>query len=187
MMNEAKFNVLLYFDDSQQAFYAAVHTAKLLKNMPNMHLTVVQVRKGCEDSKITEYSWIDTKDLVNWAMERCNQKGNERWPISVTSDWMKRVSDESNFSNHKYSEIITATNELFLDRAEDVSHVVIYCNPGITDTLEALHDYAVKNAYNLIVMGTRGLTSLKVLLFGCLVNNSPIPMMLIKKLPQVVY
>ncbi|MHB8076449.1 universal stress protein [Desulfosporosinus fructosivorans] len=184
-MNDAKFNVLLYFDDSQQAFYAAVHTAKLLKNMPNMHLTVVQVRKGCEDSKITEYSWIDTKDLVNWALEKSNQRENEYWPISATSDWMKRVCDGSNVSvNHKYSEILTETNKLFSDRAKDVSHVVIYCNSGITDTVEALHDYAAKNAYNLIIMGTRGLTTLKVLLFGCLVNNSPIPMMLIKKLPQ---
>lgn len=184
-MNETKFNVLLYFDDSQQAFYAAVHTAKLLKNMPNMHVTVVQVRKGCEDSKLTEYSWIDTKDLVNWALEKSNENVNGHWPISATSEWMERVSDGSNVSvKHKYCEILTKTNELFLDRAEDVSHVVIYCNPGITDTVEALHDYAVKNAYNLIVMGTRGLATLKVLLFGCLVNNSPIPMMLIKKLPQ---
>ncbi len=180
-MSDAKFNVLLYFDDSQQAFYAAVHTARLFKNMPNMHLTVVQVRQGCEDSKLTEYSWIDTKDLVNWALEKSNQK--ERWPISANSDWMKRA--ESNVSvKHKYSDILNETNELFLDRAKDVSHVVIYCNPGITDTVEALHDYAAKNAYNLIVMGTRGLATLKVLLFGCLVNNSPIPMMLIKKLPQ---
>jgi len=184
-MNDSKFNVLLYFDDSQQAFYAAVHTATLLKNMPNMHLTVVQVQEGCEDSKITEYSWIDTKDLVNWALAKSNEKGTEyRWPISATSDCMKRVLDGSNFSvKNKYNEILSETNEVFSERAEDVSHVMIYCHPGISDTVEALYDYAAKNAYNLIIMGTRGLTTLKVLLFGCLLNNSPIPMMLVKKLP----
>ncbi|MCO1602919.1 universal stress protein [Desulfosporosinus nitroreducens] len=185
-MNDSKFNVLLYFDDSQQAFYAAVHTATLLRNMPNMHLTVVQARDGCEDSKITEYSWIDTKDLVNWAMTRSNVKGTEyRWPISATSDWINRVFEGADSTvQNRYNEILSKTNEVFFERAEDVSHVVIYCNPGISDTIEALYDYAAKNSYNLIIMGTRGLTTLKVLLFGCLVNNSSIPMMLIKKLPQ---
>lgn len=185
-MNDSKFNVLLYFEDSQQAFYAAVHTATLLRNMPNMHLTVVQAREGCEDSKITEYSWIDTKDLVNWAMARSNVKGTEyHWPIRSTSDWMKRVFYGSNPSvQDKYNEILSKANEVFSERAEDVSHVVIYCNSGISDTIEALYDYAAKNSYNLIIMGTRGFSTLKVLLFGCLVNNSPIPMMLVKKLPQ---
>ena len=188
-MNDAKFKVLLYFDDSQQAFYAAVHTATLLKNMPNMHLTVVQVQEGCEDSKITEYSWIDTKDLVNWALAKSKVKGTEYpWSMSATSDWMKHVSDGSNVSvKNKYNEILSETNEVFLQRAQDVSHVVIYSNSGITDTLEALQDYAAKHAYNLIIMGTRGITTLKVLLFGCLVNNSPIPMILVKKLPSRFY
>ncbi|EHQ88861.1 universal stress protein [Desulfosporosinus youngiae] len=185
-MNDSKFKVLLYFDDSQQAFYAAVHTATLLRNMPNMHLTVVQAQEGCEDSKITEYSWLDTKDLVNWAMARSNAKGTEYyWPIRANSDWMKRVTNASNSSvKDKYHEILSKTNEVFSERAEDVSHVMIYCNSGISDTIEALNDYAAKNSYNLIIMGTRGLNTLKALLFGYLVNNSPIPMMLVKKLPQ---
>ncbi|OLN27704.1 hypothetical protein DSOL_4423 [Desulfosporosinus metallidurans] len=37
-------------------------------------------------------------------------------------------------------------------------------------------------------MGTRGLTTLKGLIFGCLAHNvlnrSPIPVLLVKKLPQ---
>lgn len=185
-MNDSKFKVLLYFDDSQQAFYAAVHTATLLRNMPNMHLTVVQAQEGCEDSKITEYSWIDTKDLVNWALARSNAKGTEYyWPIRANSNWMKRVIKSSNSSiKDKYHEILSKTNEVFSERAEDVSHVMIYCNSGISDKIEALNEYAAKNSYNLIIMGTRGLNTLKALLFGCLVNNSPIPMMVVKKLPQ---
>jgi len=186
VMKDSKFNVLLKFDDTQQAFYAAVYTATLLKNMPNMHLTVVQVQEGCEDSKVTEYCWIDTKDLVNWALARSNAKGTVySWPLSTTSDWMKQVSYRANSAViNEYNVLLSETNEVFSERAEDVSHVVIYCNPGISDTVEALYDYAAKNAYNLIIMGTRGLTTLKVLLFGCLVNNSSIPMMLVKKLPQ---
>jgi len=79
-MND-KYNVLLYFYDSQQAFNAAVYTATLLKNMPNMHLTVIHTQEGYEDSEITEYSWLDTKDLVNWALVKSNQEGTERrWP-----------------------------------------------------------------------------------------------------------
>ena len=184
-MSDSKFNVLLYFEDSLQAFNAAVHTATLLKHMPNMHLTVVQVQEGCEDSKITEYGWNDTKDLVNWALARSNAKGEYNWPISSTSDSMKRFFDGPNVSvKNKYREILSETNEVFSKRVEDVSHVVLYCNPSIADTVEALYDYAAKNAYNLIIIGTRGLTTLKVLLFGYLVNNSPIPMMLVKKLPQ---
>lgn len=184
-MNDSKFNVLLYFDDSQQAFYATVHTAALLKNMPNMHLTVVQAQEGCEDSKITEYSWIDTKDLVNWALTKSKVKEIEyHWPIKSTSAWINRVFDGTNLSvQNKYNEILTKTNEVFAERAEDVSHVLIYCNSGISDTVDALYNYAAKNSYNLIIIGTKGLTTLKVLLFGYLVNSSPIPMMVIKKLP----
>ncbi|MBC2725836.1 universal stress protein [Desulfosporosinus sp.] len=175
-MNDSKYKVLLYFDDSMQAFYAAVQTATLLKNMPDMHLTVVQAQEGIEDFKVTEYSWIDTKDLVNWALVRSKAKGAEYyWPIRSNSDWMKQ---------EKYIKILSEVNELFTERAENVSHVVIYCDSSVSNTLEALYDYAARNSYNLIVIGTRGLTTLKVLILGCLVNKSPIPMMLVKKLPQ---
>lgn len=185
-MITSKFNVLLYFDDSQQAFYAAVYTSILLQNMPNMHLTVVQAQECYVDAEITEYSWIDTKDIVNWAIARSNELGTEhRWPIRLTSNCMKQLFAGSDSSIlNKYCAILSQINEVFSDRAEDVSHVVIYCNLSVSGTIEALFDYAAKNSSNLIVMGTQGLTTLKVLLFGCLLNNSPIPMMLIKRLPQ---
>jgi len=55
-----------------------------------MHLTVVQAQEGIEDSKVTEYSWIDTKDLVHWALARSKAKGTEYyWPIRLNSDWIK--------------------------------------------------------------------------------------------------
>ncbi|ODA38968.1 universal stress protein [Desulfosporosinus sp. BG] len=170
-MNEFEFNVLLYSDGSHQAFSAAVYTATLLKNMPNMRLTVVQVQERDEGSEGTEYNWIDT------------------WPVSPTSEWIKRVTDESDLTtkNH-YHEILTKTNEIFQERGTDVSHHVLYSNPSITDTVDALLDYATKRSFRLIIMGTRGLTTLKGLVFGCLAHNvlnrSPIPVLLVKKLPQ---
>ena len=170
-MNDSEFNVLLYSDGSQQAFSAAVYTATLLKNMPNMHLTIVQVQEQDEGSIGTEYNWIDT------------------WPVSPTSDWMKRVTDESDSATKRhYHEILTKTNQIFKERGLDVSHHVIYCNPSISDTVEALLEYATKKSFRLIIMGTRGLTTLKGLVFGCLAHNllnrSPIPVLLVKKLPQ---
>jgi len=170
-MSNSDFNVLLYSDGSHQAFSAAVYTATLLKNMPNMRLTVVQVQERDEGSMGTEYNWIDT------------------WPVSPTSEWMKRVTDESDSDtiNH-YHQILTKTNEIFKGRGQDVSHHVIYSNPSISDTVEALINYATKKSFRLIVMGTRGLTTLKGLVFGCLAHNvlnrSPIPVLLVKKLPQ---
>ena len=82
----------------------------------------------------------------------------------------------------------TKTSEIFTERGLDVCHHIIYCNPNIPDTVDAILDYATKKSFALIIMGTRGLTSLKGLIYGSLaytmLNKSPIPVMLVKKLPQ---
>ena len=44
-MNDFKFNVVLFSDGSHQAFSAAVYTATLLKKIPNMHLTIMQLQE----------------------------------------------------------------------------------------------------------------------------------------------
>ncbi len=171
-MTDRKFKVLLYSDGSQQAFSAAVYTANLLESMPNMHLTVVQVKEEEEDGVVgTEYNWIET------------------WPASPTSEWLKRIIDGTNLSAKDiYAEILTKTDNIFIDKAKDVRHHVIYSNPSISDTVESLINYATENSIRLIIMGTRGLTTLKGLIFGCLahnvLNSSPIPVLLVKKLPQ---
>lgn len=171
-MKDLAFNVLLYSDGSQQAFSAAVYAANLLKNMPNMKLTIVQVQESNEGSPGTgtEYSWIDT------------------WPVSPTSEWMKRVIESDNNVKTLYQDILETTSNIFHERAKDVNHHVIYSNPSIADTVDALLEYAEKKQFKLIIMGTRGLTTLKGLIFGCLAHNvlnrSPIPVLLIKKLPQ---
>jgi hypothetical protein len=170
-MNESKFNVLLYSDESQPAFFAVVYSAILLMNMPNMHLTVVQLKESNDGSMGTENNWINS------------------WPISPTSDWINDVMGGSDSGpKNRYHEILAKTNEIFSKRVVDVSRQVLYCNPSIPDTVDALLEYATKKSIELIVMGTEGLKTLKGLIFGSLAytlqNRSPIPILLVKKLPQ---
>jgi len=170
-MSGSKFNVLLYSDGSQQSFSAAVYTATLFMNMPNMHLTVVQVQESDEGSLGIQCNWKDT------------------WPVSPTANWMKLVINESDsVVKSQYTKILNKTNEVFTLRELDVSHQVIYCNPSITDTADSLVEYATKKKFALMIMGTRGLTSLKGLIYGSLaysvLNKSTIPVLLIKKLSQ---
>lgn len=165
------FKVLLYSDGSHQAFSAAVYTATLLRNMPNMQLTVVQVHEPDEDSAGKEYSWINS------------------WPVTPTSEWMKHVVDGSDMETKtEYQKILLKTNEIFLKSGFNVHHEELYANAEIADTVDVILNYATKNSFKLIVMGTRGLSSLKGLIFGSLahtvLNKSPIPVLLIKKLPQ---
>lgn len=170
-MTDKKFKVLLYSDGSHQAFSAAVYTATLLKKMPNMHVTVIQVQESDEGSINPEVNWRDN------------------WPISPTSDWKKRVIDDADQATKDlYEKILSQTKGIFKERERDVSYQIIYCNPSISETVETLIEYATQRSFNLIVMGTRGLTALKGLIFGCmahnLLNRSPIPVLLVKKLPQ---
>ncbi|EGW39537.1 universal stress protein [Desulfosporosinus sp. OT] len=173
-MTDFKYKVLLYSDGSHQAFSAAVYTATLLKIIPNMHLTVVQVHERDEVSMETEYSWINT------------------WPVSPTSEWMKHVLDGSDTeTKSEYHKILNKTNEIFLEHGLSVSHQELYSNSKISeisDTVDVILDYATKNLFELIVMGSRGLSSLKGLIFGSVahyvLNKSEIPVLLIKKLPQ---
>jgi nucleotide-binding universal stress UspA family protein len=170
-MSDTRFDVLLYSDGSHQAFSAAVYTAVLLEKITNMHLTVVQVKESDEGVEGDEYNWIDT------------------WPVSPTSEWMKRVLNDSDAeTQNKYHEILNKTNEIFAKHSQAVSHHTLYSNPSISDTVDSLLNYAQSNSIKLIIMGTRGLTTLKGLIFGCLAHNvlnrSPIPVLLVKKLPQ---
>jgi len=173
-MDDPKFNVILYSDGSYQAFSAAVYTATLFKNIPNMHLTVLHIQAKVEGSVETEYHWVDT------------------WPVSPTSEWMKLVLHKSDASTKKqYHEILNKTNEIFAARGLDVSHHALYANTKHSDTSDiedAIIEYATKGSFELIIMGTRGLSALNGLVFGSLAHSvldkSPIPVLLIKKLPQ---
>ncbi len=172
-MKDSKFNVVFYSDGSQRAFSAAVYAATLLKNMPNMHLTVVQVQdKNSPDSMGTQYNWVFT------------------WPGDKTSNWMKQVLNQSTDSatKEKYEEILTKTNEIFSNKGMQVTNEVIYSHSSIGETTDALIEYADENHAKLIIMGTRGPKDFDGLIHGSLAHSllhkSTIPVLLIKKLPQ---
>lgn len=170
-MTDTAFNVLLYVDGSKQSFSAAVYTATLLQQIPTMHLTVVQVQDSRVGALGSDSNWMDT------------------WPVNPNSAWMKRMIDEAdNESKKQYQEISSKTNEIFSQRGLSVQHEILLANTNIKDTVGAIIDYALNNSIKLIIMGTRGLSDFQGLIFGSfahvMLGKSPIPVMLIKKLPQ---
>ena len=173
-MTDDKFKVLLYSDGSHQAFSAAVYTAMLLQNMPNMYLTVLHIHDREVAREEKECSWIHT------------------WPVSPTSEWVKHVLNQSNIEIQKeYNAILSKTNEIFCNHKYNVNHQELFSNTRlseISDTVDLILDYTTRNSFDLIVMGTRGHSNLKGLIFGSLahtvLNRSIMPVMLIKKLPQ---
>ena len=162
------FKVLLYFDGSQHSFSAAVYTANLLKSIPSMHLTVLQV----QDGSIGE-----------------NNDMKPTWPTNPRSDWVKYLMVENDPGKKKhYTKIHARIKEIFSEKGYEVNQEVVYSNASIPDTVKAIREYATENEFKLIIMGTRGPTSLKGLMYGSLahslINKLDIPVLLIKKLPQ---
>lgn len=198
-MNGSEFNVLLYSDGSHQALSAAVYTGTLLKQIPNMLLTILQVQESDEGSIGTEYSWLELRPKYKRYHWGCSTGTDYRWidswPVSPKSDWMKGVLNESESdTKNQYAKILAKTNEIFLKRKLNIKHQVLCSNisisetEDISDTVDAILDYATKNSIELIIMGTRGLSTLKGVIFGSLayevLNKSTLPVLLIKKLPQ---
>lgn len=171
MTNTNMLKVLLYSDGTQHSFSAAVYAANLFYSIPNMQLTVLHVQEGVEGSV-----WEDSDAM-------------ETRPTNPDLDWVKHLMGEADSDKiRQYSEILTKTKEIFLERGHKVNQQVIYSNPGIQDTVKAILGYASRHEFGLIIMGTRGLTSLKGLIHGSLAHSvlskSTIPVLLIKKLPQ---
>jgi len=163
--------VLLYSDGTQHSFSAAVYAANLFYSIPNMQLTVLHVQEGVKGTTEEDLNLMETR------------------PTNPDLDWVKHLMGEADSDKIiQYSEILAKTNEIFLERGHDVNQQVIYSNTSIPDTAKAILSYATKNAFELIIMGTRGLTSLKGLIHGSLahtmLSKSTIPVLLIKKLPQ---
>lgn len=171
MTNSNMLKVLLYSDGTPHSFSAAIYAANLFYSIPNMQLTVLYVQEGVEDSNGIGSELMEAR------------------PTNPDLDWVKHLMSEVDSDiTIKYSEILAKTNEIFLERGHDVNQQVIYSNTSINDTVKAILGYATQNAFDLIIMGTRGLTSLKGLIKGSLahsvLNKSDIPVLLIKKLPQ---
>lgn len=171
-MSDSKFKVLLYSDGSHQAFSAAVYTATLLQKMPNMHLAVAHIQENNDPASEPVYSWLKS------------------WPSTPTSEWMKHVFDDSDpETKRQFNQILLKTNEIFSKKDLHVRHQALYAkSESISDTAKVIIDYAIKDSCKLIIMGTRGLSTFKGLVYGSLahhvLDDSPIPVLLIKKLPQ---
>lgn len=148
-MSGFKFNVLLYLDETEHAFYASIYAAILMINMPNMYLTVVQLKE-------TKYGSIGKKP--NWP---------KSWPISPDTECFFDV---------------------FSIKKNDINYCVLYCNPNIPDTVDAILDYAIKNSMELLIIGSGEQRSLKDLILGGLGHTlrkmSPIPVLEVNKLTK---
>ncbi|ODA38972.1 universal stress protein [Desulfosporosinus sp. BG] len=171
MTNSNKVKVLLYSDGSQHSFSAAIYTAGLVKNLPNLKVTVVQVQENGEGS------------MIGAKCRRIDEKDN--WPVSPIADWLKRLINESNSTDKSvYDEITDKTNGIFFERGLNVNHQVLYSDTTMSDTVDVILDYATKKSFEFIIIGTRRLNILKRLISGCLAQNilkkSTIPVLLIK-------
>ena len=171
MTNSDMLKVLLYSDGTPHSFSAAVYAANLFYSIPNMQLTVLHVQEGVEGTTGVDSNLMEPR-LTNPDL-----------------DWVKHLMGEADSEKiMQYSEILAKTNEIFLERGHDVKQHVIYSKTSISDISKTILSYATKNEFRLIIMGTRGLTSLKGLINGSLahsvLNKSVIPVLLIKKLPQ---
>lgn len=198
-MSDSKFKVLFYSDGSHQAFSAAVYTATLLKNIPDMHLTILQMDECEEIPPQTEYSWKELRFRFKryyWGNSNGTQYSwIDTWPTRPTSDWMRGVFSEADLEARSlYDQILRKTNEIFTKPGLDI-HTQKLCtensvseSPEISDTVNMILQYAEENSFDLIIMGTRGLSSLQGLINGSIahtmLNKSNIPVLLIKKLPQ---
>ncbi|MDR3602333.1 MAG: universal stress protein [Desulfosporosinus sp.] len=171
MTDSNMLKVLLYSDGTQHSFSAAVYAANLFYSIPNMQLTVLHVQEGVNGTMGEAVDWTEAREA------------------NPDLDWVKHLMGEADSDKiKKYSEILAKTNEIFTDRGHKVNQQVIYSGSSIPDTVKAILGYASKNDFGLIIMGTRGLTSLKGLIHGSLahtmISKSTIPVLLIKKLPQ---
>lgn len=171
MTDSNPLKVLLYSDGTKHSFSAAVYTANLFCNIPNMQLTVLNIQENAEGSVEGDVNLL------------------EAWSTSPHLNWEKHIVDEADSETRKqYSDIMSKTNKIFTERGHNIHQKVIYSNHNISDTVEAISNYATNYGFELIILGTRGLTSLKGLIHGSLahslLNKSEIPVLLIKKLPQ---
>jgi len=197
-MKDSKFKVLLYSDGSYQAFSAAVYTATLLRDMTNMHLTIIQVHDTDDGSQGTEFSWKELRPKYKRYYWGCDigkeYSWIDTWPASPTQEWMEHVLDESLEAKEQYAVILKKTNEIYAKRKLNVTHEGLCTNVSfsdtsdIADTVKVIIDYIAKHKFELVIMGSRGHSALNGLMFGSLshsvLDKSPIPVMLIKKLPQ---
>ncbi|CAA7599930.1 Universal stress protein signature [Acididesulfobacillus acetoxydans] len=194
-MSGSKFKVLLYADGSREAVSAAVYTAMLLENLPNIGLTIAQLQESGTGFAGIEYSWKELRPKYKRCYWKCvdgGDAGHGGWAVGCTLDGIRQALGKPDVESlDLYEQIVAKTNEIFSRKGFDVSYQILCTNISLADTCDAadaLVDYAAKNSFKLIVMGTRGLSPLKGLAFDCLgrkvLTRSKIPVLLIEKLSR---
>ena len=196
MTDLINFKVLLYSDDSQQALSAAVYAATLLKQMPNMHLTIVKIKESNEGLMGTEYSWKELRTKHKRYYWGCAQGPElswiDHWPVGPRTGWLNYGSNESDLeNNNQHDVVLRKTKNIFLKRGLNVKYQTLCSNTSISDTSDTadlILDYATRNSFGLIIMGEQEPSTLSWLNFGNLPltvrNKSTIPVVLVKKLTQ---
>ncbi|AFM42486.1 universal stress protein UspA-like protein [Desulfosporosinus acidiphilus SJ4] len=195
-MNHSLYKVLLYIDGSNQSFSAAVYTAILFKEISNIHLTIIQIEECIGGSMGIEYSWRELRPKYKKCYWGCSKEKEycwrDIWPVRPNPDWMKLVLSEANMeTRNKYDRILAKTDEIFSRRGLNPNHQTLYANISVSDKSDIANmiiDYATKNSFQLLIMGTRGLPTIQGLVSGSLAqmvrSKSTIPVLLVKKLPQ---
>lgn len=198
-MNESKQKVLLYSDGSHQALTAAIYTARFLQETPNMQLTILQVKDKDLGPMGVKYSWTELrlKYKKNYQLYSADPYSwIDTWPVSPQAKWLKHIFAVSDpeIMEKQYTEILAKTNHIFSESGRNVQHQTLCLNVSFSEEsdrserVETIIDYAAKNLFNLIVIGTRGFCAFQRMIYGSLsyelLNKSPIPVQLIKKLSQ---
>jgi hypothetical protein len=199
MTTSNNFRVLLYSDGSPQALSASVYTASLLNNMPDMLLTIIQIQTCYEKSMGVEYNWLELRPKHKRFYRSCSVGSEFRWvdvwKKSINLSWVERMEERHDWKYiNQYYKIINKVNRIYSEKNDFVNYKLIYSNIlsaepyETTDIEDLIIDYAAKNNFNLIIIGTRELTKLNYLIYGNLAKNvqnkSKVPVILVKKLPQ---
>ncbi|WP_088225019.1 universal stress protein [Desulfosporosinus sp. FKB] len=192
-MESSYFNVLLYSDGSAQSISAAVCAASLINNIPNMKLTILQIRESHERFMGSEFSWSELRrkyKRIYWESES-ELSWSQTYLKIPEDDWFKQMLNSEEDHRDQYARLVSKTNRIFVENSSQINHQLLFSNidkSDTSDTADLILNYSKRNSFNLIIMGTHGFSMFKGLIFGGLAhkvqNKSSIPVLLIKKLPQ---
>ncbi|AFM41278.1 universal stress protein UspA-like protein [Desulfosporosinus acidiphilus SJ4] len=192
-MTNVNFNVLLYSDGSTQTFNAAVYTANLFNDIPNMKLTVLQIQESHERFMGTEFSWAELRrkyKRMYWENES-DLSWSQTYLKPPKDEWFKRIFTMDDDPSEHDARLVSKTNRIFVENSSNINHQILFTNinkADISDTADLILDYSRRNPFNLIILGADGLSMFKGLIFGDLAHKvqvkSPIPVLMIKKLSQ---
>ena len=197
-MTNSKSKVLLYADNSHQAFSAAVYAASLLQSNPNMQLTILQLKEIDESSKGVKFSWIELRKKYKSYYRECSLGIEYNWikigPLDPDVRWLQNVlNGPAQQIKSKYKELATKINRGFsVNRNVRLEKLCVNSSynesAGRSEIVKAISNYARENSFELIIIGSRGFNKFSRMVLGSfaydMLHKSIVPVVLIKKLPQ---